>query len=222
MVTGALCRSAATSGGTADPDLDRPAGLPHSNDHRCSAGGHWSGGMDRALSANVLAKSGKAVELAGDIDTLLLDKTGTITIGDRHASEYYPLPGVTRGQLAEAAMCASFGDQTPEGKSIVKLGEETLGSAAPCETADARVIPFTAQSRLSGLDFADGRFFRKGAPDAVQAYIRKQDAPYLRHCRGSWTALPARQHAHRCRRRQEGARARRANGCTQTGHPGSI
>jgi K+-transporting ATPase ATPase B chain len=133
-------------------------------------------GMDRALSANVLAKSGKAVELAGDIDTLLLDKTGTITMGNRQATEYHPLSGVTREQLAGAAMCASFGDQTPEGKSIVKLGEETLGSNAPRETPDARIIPFTSQSRLSGLDLPDGRFFRKGASDAVQTYIRGQDA----------------------------------------------
>ena len=138
-------------------------------------------GMDRALSANVLAKSGKAVELAGDIDTLLLDKTGTITMGDRQASEYYPLPGVTGEQLAEAAMYASFGDQTPEGKSIVKLAIEKyararFGSRALNETAEAEVIAFSAQSRMSGLDLPDGRSFRKGASDAVQAYIRKQDA----------------------------------------------
>lgn len=132
-------------------------------------------GMDRALSANVLAKSGKAVELAGDIDTLLLDKTGTITMGDRQATEYHPLPGVTKEQLAEAAMCASFGDQTPEGKSIVRLGEEILGAGAPVEAPQAKLIPFTAQTRLSGLDFPDGRSFRKGASDAVCAYIREQD-----------------------------------------------
>ncbi len=133
-------------------------------------------GMDRALSANVLAKSGKAVELAGDIDTLLLDKTGTITMGDRQATEYHPLPGVTKEQLAEAAMCASFGDQTPEGKSIVRLGEELLGSDAPHEVPQARLIPFTAQTRLSGIDLPDGRSYRKGASDAVCAYIREQDA----------------------------------------------
>jgi potassium-transporting ATPase ATP-binding subunit len=134
-------------------------------------------GMDRALSANVLAKSGKAVELAGDIDTLLLDKTGTITMGDRQATEYHPLPGVTKEQLAEAAMCASFGDQTPEGKSIVHLGAESLGPVAPRESPQARVIPFTAQARLSGLDLPDGRTYRKGAPDAICAYIREQGGP---------------------------------------------
>ena len=133
-------------------------------------------GMDRALSANVLAKSGKAVELAGDIDTLLLDKTGTITVGDRQATDYYPLPGVTREHLIEAAVCASFGDQTPEGKSIVRLGEEILGTKAPREEPQAGVIPFTAHTRLSGLELPDGRSYRKGAADAVSAYVRKQGA----------------------------------------------
>lgn len=130
-------------------------------------------GMDRALSANVLAKSGKAVELAGDIDTLLLDKTGTITMGNRQATEYHPLPGVTKEQLAEAAMCASFGDQTPEGKSIVTLGEETLGEKTPRETPEASIIAFSAQTRLSGLDLPDGRSYRKGAANSAQAYIKE-------------------------------------------------
>jgi potassium-transporting ATPase ATP-binding subunit len=130
-------------------------------------------GMDRALSANVLAKSGKAVELAGDIDTLLLDKTGTITMGNRQATEYHPLPGVTKEQIAEAAMCASFGDLTPEGKSIVTLGEKTLGAKAPRETPEGRVIVFSAQTRLSGLDLPDGHGYRKGASDAVQAYVQE-------------------------------------------------
>jgi K+-transporting ATPase ATPase B chain len=133
-------------------------------------------GMDRALSANVLAKSGKAVELAGDVDTLLLDKTGTITMGNRQATEYHPLSGVTWEQLAEAAMYASFGDQTPEGKSIIKLGEERLGSKSPREPPDARIIQFTARARMSGIDLPDGRFYRKGAPDSVKAYILKQNA----------------------------------------------
>ncbi len=131
-------------------------------------------GMDRALSANVLAKSGKAVELAGDIDTLLLDKTGTITIGNRQATEYHPLPGVSPERLAEAAMCASFGDLTPEGKSIVRLGEETLKGEAPPEMPEAKIIAFSAHTRLSGLDSKDGRSYRKGAADAIQAYVRGQ------------------------------------------------
>ena len=128
-------------------------------------------GMDRALSANVLAKSGRAVELAGDIDTLLLDKTGTITVGNRQATEYYPLPGVDWQRLATAGNWASFGDQTPEGRSIVELGEKKLGVAAPHEPADAVVIPFTAQTRLSGLDTVDGRKYRKGTLDAIGKYL---------------------------------------------------
>ncbi len=149
-------------------------------------------GMDRALSANVLAKSGKAVELAGDIDTLLLDKTGTITMGDRQATESHALPGVGAEQLAEAAMCASFGDLTPEGKSIVKLGERMLGAKAPRETPGALVIPFTAQSRLSGVDYPDGSSFRKGASDAMLAYVRARTACSSGIC--SFTAWVASSH----------------------------
>ena len=128
-------------------------------------------GMDHALSANVLAKSGKAVELAGDIDTLLLDKTGTITMGNRQANEYYPLPGVSRERLAEAAMFASWGDDTPEGRSIIVFGETTLGLITPHQMPGAQVIKFSAQTRLSGLNTPEGRQFRKGASDAVQDYI---------------------------------------------------
>ncbi|MDQ1238518.1 MAG: potassium-transporting ATPase ATP-binding subunit [Thermodesulfobacteriota bacterium] len=132
-------------------------------------------GMDRALAANVLAKSGKAVELAGDIDTLLLDKTGTITVGDRQASEYYTLPGITRTQLAEAAIRASYEDQTPEGRSIVALGVKELGLTVPTEAPETKIIPFSAHFRLSGIDTPTGCRFRKGAPDAIQAYIVQQD-----------------------------------------------
>jgi potassium-transporting ATPase ATP-binding subunit len=131
-------------------------------------------GMDRALSANVLAKSGKAVELAGDIDTLLLDKTGTITMGNRQAVAFQPLPGVTPEQLARAAVHASLADPTPEGRSIVALGQKSLGAETPVEPPEARVLAFSAHTRMSGLDLPDGRMFRKGAPDAVQAYVRGQ------------------------------------------------
>ena len=130
-------------------------------------------GMDRALAANVLAKSGKAVELAGDIDTLLLDKTGTITMGDRQASSLHPLPGVSKEELAEAAVCSSFGDQTPEGRSIVVLGKELLGAATPAEPPQATLLRFSAQTRLSGLDLPDGRTFRKGASDAMLTYVQQ-------------------------------------------------
>lgn len=131
-------------------------------------------GMDRALGANVLAKSGKAVELAGDIDTLLLDKTGTITMGDRQATAYHPLAGVDEARLAATAMLASFGDVTPEGRSIVALGEKTLGAQAPRDDRGAEIIAFSAQSRLSGLNLPDGRKLRKGASDATVAFVREQ------------------------------------------------
>ena len=91
-------------------------------------------------------------------------------------AQNYPLPNVSKERLAETAMCASFGDQTAEGRSIVTLGERTLGARAPGKTPGAKIIPFTAQSRLSGLDFPDGRVFRKGAASAIQAYIREQGA----------------------------------------------
>ena len=130
-------------------------------------------GMDRALSANVLAKSGKAVELAGDIDTLLLDKTGTITIGNRQATDYFPLPGIQRERLALVAMKASFGDQTPEGKSIITLAEETLGIKVP-DKVEGNVVPFSAQSRMSGIDLPDGQTLRKGAPDTLISFCEKQ------------------------------------------------
>ncbi|TLU81590.1 MAG: potassium-transporting ATPase subunit KdpB [Chlorobium sp.] len=130
-------------------------------------------GMDRALSANVLAKSGKAVELAGDIDTLLLDKTGTITIGNRQATDYFPLPGIQKERLASVAMKASFGDQTPEGKSIITLAEERLGIKAP-DKVEGTVVPFSAQSRMSGIDLPDGQSLRKGAPDTLISFCAKQ------------------------------------------------
>ena len=125
-------------------------------------------GMDRALAANVIAKSGKAVELAGDIDTLLLDKTGTITVGNRMASDFFPVTGISRERLIESAVRASFGDVTPEGKSIVKLGKTELGGDMPGDRHTGNVIEFTAQTRLSGVD-DDGHEYRKGASDAVMA-----------------------------------------------------
>ena len=129
-------------------------------------------GMDRALSANVLAKSGKAVELAGDIDTLLLDKTGTITMGNRQATDYFTLPGISRDRLASIAMKASFGDQTPEGKSIITLAEKTLGIKAVYD-GEGKVVPFSAQSRMSGIDLPDGQSLRKGAPDTLINYCAR-------------------------------------------------
>ncbi|MCF9033310.1 potassium-transporting ATPase subunit KdpB [Acinetobacter nectaris] len=122
-------------------------------------------GMNRALKVNVLAKSGKAVEVAGDVDVLLLDKTGTITYGDRQATSFYPLTGVTSSLLRQAAMSSSFADPTPEGKSIVKLAQ-SLGE--PLESApDAVFIPFSAATRMSGVDLKDGTNIRKGSLDAI-------------------------------------------------------
>ena len=122
-------------------------------------------GMDRLVKANVIAKSGRAGEAAGDVDTLLLDKTGTITFGNRMADALIPAPGVDLRRLAEAAALASLADETPEGKSIVEKAREVLG-AVPAMPPRAESVAFTAQTRLSGLD-ADGRSFRKGATDAV-------------------------------------------------------
>jgi potassium-transporting ATPase ATP-binding subunit len=122
-------------------------------------------GMDRLVKANVIAKSGRAVEAAGDVDTLLLDKTGTITFGNRMADALIPAPGVDMARLAEAAALASLADETPEGKSIVEKAREVLGAVPPMPKG-AEAVPFTAQTRLSGLD-AGGRRLRKGATDAV-------------------------------------------------------
>lgn len=122
-------------------------------------------GMDRLVKANVIAKSGRAVEAAGDVDTLLLDKTGTITFGNRMADALIPAPGVAMERLAGAAALASLADETPEGKSIVDKAREVLG-AVPVMPNGAEPVPFTAQTRLSGLD-AGGSSFRKGATDAV-------------------------------------------------------
>ncbi|HEY0194102.1 MAG TPA: potassium-transporting ATPase subunit KdpB [Kofleriaceae bacterium] len=126
-------------------------------------------GMDRMIQANVIATSGRAVEAAGDVDVLLLDKTGTITHGNRQATAFLPASGVSEAQLAEAAVMSSLSDETPEGKSIVSLGVAKLGR--PVEApADARTVPFTAQTRMSGIDVA-GRTIRKGASDAIARHV---------------------------------------------------
>lgn len=123
-------------------------------------------GMNRALKANILAKSGKAVEVAGDVDVLLLDKTGTITYGDRQATAFYPLATVDASRLRNAALLASLADPTPEGKSIVKLAREQGENLV--EPEHASFIPFSAQTRMSGVDLADGRSIRKGALDSIR------------------------------------------------------
>ncbi|WP_040579925.1 potassium-transporting ATPase subunit KdpB [Methyloferula stellata] len=129
-------------------------------------------GMDRLVRFNVLAMSGRAVEAAGDVDTLLLDKTGTITLGNRQASEFLPVSGVSEAELADAAQLASLSDETPEGRSIVVLAKEKYGiRARDMHELGATFIPFTAQTRLSGID-TDKMAIRKGAVDAVLAYVK--------------------------------------------------
>ncbi|WP_141455508.1 potassium-transporting ATPase subunit KdpB [Pseudoxanthomonas sp. z9] len=126
-------------------------------------------GMNRALSANVLAKSGKAVEVAGDVDVLLLDKTGTITHGDRQATAFHPLAGIDKAQLRDAALLASLADPTPEGKSIVRLAREQ--GCILDEPEQATYLQFTAQTRMSGVDVED-RVIRKGAGDAIGQHVQ--------------------------------------------------
>jgi len=131
-------------------------------------------GMDRALQANIIAKSGKAVETAGDIDVVLLDKTGTITVGNRHATKFLPVGGYGADELAQLATLASAADETPEGKSIVKLARELTGAAAASAAPrSASFVAFSAQTRMSGVDLPDGRSIRKGAPDAVLRFVKQ-------------------------------------------------
>jgi len=131
-------------------------------------------GMGRMMHANVVATSGRAVEAAGDCDVLLLDKTGTITFGNRQASALHPIAGVNPQQLAEATLLASLGDETPEGKSIVALAKRAFGLAPPpLQPGRFTIIPFTAQTRMSGVTF-EGRELRKGALDAVRVWVTGQ------------------------------------------------
>jgi potassium-transporting ATPase ATP-binding subunit len=128
-------------------------------------------GMDRLVQHNVLAMSGRSVEAAGDVNTLLLDKTGTITLGNRQATEFIPLTGVSETELADAAQLSSLADETPEGRSIVVLAKEKYKlRGRELSPHEAQFIPFTAQTRMSGVDY-DGREIRKGAADAIEKYI---------------------------------------------------
>jgi K+-transporting ATPase ATPase B chain len=139
-------------------------------------------GMDRLIRRNVIALSGRAVEAAGDVDVLLLDKTGTITLGNRQAVEFIPLGGTGEQALAEAAQLASLADETPEGRSIVVLAKERYGlrgrtvGVQPDTAAEMHFLPFSAQTRMSGVD-VDGLSIRKGAPDAMAAYLQGQGRP---------------------------------------------
>jgi K+-transporting ATPase ATPase B chain len=136
-------------------------------------------GMDRLLQRNVLATSGRAVEAAGDIDVLLLDKTGTITLGNRQASDFLPAPGITRELLADAAQLASLADETPEGRSIVVLAKDRFNlRGRDIAAANAVFVPFTAQTRMSGVDLGDERKIRKGAAESVKAWVETQGGHY--------------------------------------------
>lgn len=139
-------------------------------------------GMDRLVRRNVLALSGRAVEASGDVDVLLLDKTGTITLGNRQASEFIPMPGVAETELAEAAQLASLADETPEGRSIVVLAKQYGIREHDMTSTRATFVPFTAQTRMSGVDL-DGQQLRKGAGDAIIAFAEGeggQAPPQLR------------------------------------------
>ncbi|SEF63700.1 K+-transporting ATPase ATPase B chain [Bryocella elongata] len=142
-------------------------------------------GMDRLVQHNVLATSGRAVEAAGDVDTLLLDKTGTITIGNRQASAFLPAPGVSSAQLADAAQLSSLPDETPEGRSIVVLAKEKYDlRGRELASLNAQFIPFSAMTRMSGIDI-DGRIIRKGAVDAIANYLEKLGNPMPKEVRES-------------------------------------
>jgi potassium-transporting ATPase ATP-binding subunit len=135
-------------------------------------------GMDRMIQANVLAMSGRAVEAAGDVDVLLLDKTGTITLGNRQATAFLPAEGIDADRLADAAQLASLADETPEGRSIVVLAKEKFGlRERDIHRLGATFVPFTAQTRMSGVNF-DGREIRKGAADAVEAYVQARGGQF--------------------------------------------
>ncbi len=134
-------------------------------------------GMDRLVQHNVLATSGRAVEAAGDVNTLLLDKTGTITIGNRQAAEFLPAPGVTAQQLADASQLSSLSDETPEGRSIVVLAKEQYNiRGRELGQMNAEFVPFSATTRMSGIE-VDGRSIRKGAVDAISRYLQEHGSP---------------------------------------------
>ncbi len=131
-------------------------------------------GMDRMIQANVIATSGRAVEAAGDVDVLLLDKTGTITLGNRQAVDFIPAQGISMETLADAVQLGSLSDETPEGRSIVVLAKQKYGiRERNINEINAKFVPFTAQTRMSGVDLGDGRKIRKGAVEAIDSYVRK-------------------------------------------------
>ena len=139
-------------------------------------------GMDRALRANVITKSGKAVETAGDVDTLLLDKTGTITIGNRKATEFYPVEGIDKNKFMETCLLSSVADETPEGKSIIELGRERGLRMRNLNVEGAQMIKFTAETKCSGINLPDGTEIRKGAFEAIRNIVEKAGRCCGYHC----------------------------------------
>ena len=201
-------------------------------------------GMDRLIRFNVIATSGRAVEAAGDVDTLLLDKTGTITFGNRMADEFIPVGGVSEHALAEAVLLASLADETPEGRSIVALAKSRYGLTPPDIGADARIVPFSAHTRISGVDLP-GRSLRKGAVDAILAQtearafqavptgdvLRRRRRSTLSNERklsaggfhtGGRAHLARRRHAARRVRKRPAARRRASQGHRQARHQGAL
>jgi K+-transporting ATPase ATPase B chain len=131
-------------------------------------------GMDRMIQANVIATSGRAVEAAGDVDVLLLDKTGTITLGNRQAVAFFPARGISLESLADVSQLSSLSDETPEGRSIVVLAKQKHGiRERQIQEIEAKFVPFSAQTKMSGVDLGDGRQIRKGAVDAIENYVKK-------------------------------------------------
>jgi K+-transporting ATPase ATPase B chain len=146
-------------------------------------------GMDRLVQHNVLAMSGRAVEAAGDVNTLLLDKTGTITLGNREATEFVTAPGVSEATLADSAQLSSLADETPEGRSLVVLAKEKYGlRGREMSSHDAEFIPFSAMTRMSGVNL-DGRAVRKGATDAIAKYLEDQGSALPTEVRAAVEAI---------------------------------
>ncbi len=163
-------------------------------------------GMDRMIQANVIAMSGRAVEAAGDVDVLLLDKTGTITLGNRQAVEFTTVNGVTIEALADAAQLSSLADETPEGRSIVVLAKERYGLRGRSMNESADFIPFSAQTRMSGVNF-DGRQIRKGAADAIEQFVTERGGHFPAALRQRVEEIvETRRHAARRRREQNSVR----------------
>ena len=178
--------------------------------------------MDRLVRRNVLALSGRAVEASGDVDVLLLDKTGTITLGNRQAAAFVPMPGVHEPELAEAAQLASLADETPEGRSIVVLAKQYGMREHELAPHDARFVPFTAQTRMSGVDF-NGTRLRKGAGDAILRWVADEGGQAPPELAAELDRIArAGRHAARGRARQPGARRRRAQGRRQGGHARAL